>query len=101
MANYNGMPLTKKGRNLQAKSEAGTKLVFTRVKIRYGQGGDYDVLNDLVKPKKDVSINSIKAEGDGLCRIRTHITNTGLEVGLSTKLDCMRMIQISVKYFTV
>lgn len=82
MANYNGMLLTKKGRDLQAKSEAGTKLVFTRVKIGDGQGGDYDSLNNLVKPKKDLSINSIKAEGDGLCRIRTHITNIGLDVGL-------------------
>lgn len=82
MANYNGMVLTKKGRDLQAKAEAGTKLVFTRVKIGDGQGGDYDTLNDLVKPKKNLIINSVKAEGDGLCRIRTHITNIGLETGL-------------------
>ncbi|ARK26014.1 hypothetical protein SporoP37_15920 [Sporosarcina sp. P37] len=83
MANYEGMILTKKGRDLQAKAEAGTKLVFTRVKIGDGQGsGTYDELNDLVRPKKDLSINSIKAEGDGLCRIRTHITNIGLEQGL-------------------
>lgn len=82
MANYNGMVLTEKGRDLQAKAEAGTKLVFTRVKIGDGQGGDYNLLNNLVKPKKDLSINSIKAEGDGLCRIRTHISNIGLEVGL-------------------
>lgn len=82
MANYNGMVLTKKGRDLQAKSEAGTKLVFTRVKIGDGQGGDYNALNDLVRPKKDLNISSIKAEGDGLCRIRTHITNIGLDVGL-------------------
>ena len=82
MANYNGMILTAKGRDLQAKAEAGTRLVFTRVKVGDGQGGDYATLNDLVKPKKDLNIYSIKAEGDGLCRIRTHITNIGLETGL-------------------
>lgn len=82
MANYNAMNLTKKGRDLQAKSEAGTKLVFTRMKIGDGQGEDYDALNDLIKPKKDLDIYSVKAEGNGLCRIRTHITNIGLEVGL-------------------
>lgn len=84
MANYNGMLLTTKGRDLQAKAEAGTKLVFTRVKIGDGQsaGQSYDDLNNLVRPIKDLNINSVKAEGDGLCRIRTHITNIGLEQGL-------------------
>lgn len=84
MANYNGMTLTKKGRDLQAKAEAGTRLVFTRVKIGDGQlsGQTYDDLNNLVKPKKDLMISSIKAEGDGQCRIRTHITNSGLQTGL-------------------
>lgn len=84
MANYSGLVLTQKGRDLQAKAEAGTKLVFTRVKIGDGQlsGQTYDELNNLVQPKKNLIINSVKAEGNGLCRIRTHITNSGLEVGL-------------------
>lgn len=77
------MTLTKKGRDLQTKAEAGTRLVFTRVKIGDGQigGQSYDDLNNLVAPKKDLMINSIKAEG-GQCRIRTHITNSGLQTGL-------------------
>lgn len=78
------MLLTRKGRNLQAKAEAGTRLVFTRVKVGDGrtEGIDYDDLNDLESPQKDLTISSIKAEDDGLCRVRTHFTNIGLEAGV-------------------
>lgn len=85
MGNYTGVYLTKKGRNLIAKGLTGTKINFTRVKIGDGQptaGQKIDELNDLIAPKKELPINSIKVEGDGLCRVRTHLTNIGLEVGL-------------------
>lgn len=84
MGNYIGVHLTKKGRNLIAKGLTGTQIQFTRVKIGDGQpaGQKLDELSDLIAPKKELSINSIKAEGDGQCRVRTHLTNIGLEVGL-------------------
>lgn len=78
------MVLTKKGRALQAKAEAGTPLVFTRVKMGDGQLKDQivDNLTNLISPKKELNINSVKAEGDGLCRVRTHLTNIAQAVGL-------------------
>ena len=85
MGNYIGVYLTKKGRNLIAKGLTGTQIKFTRVKIGDGQptpGQKLDELTDLIAPKKELAINSIKAEGDGQCRVRTHLTNIGLEVGL-------------------
>lgn len=85
MGNYIGVYLTKKGRNLIAKGLTGTKIQFTRVKIGDGQpaqGEKLDELTDLIAPKKELSINSIKVAGDSLCRVRTHLTNIGLETGL-------------------
>lgn len=85
MGNYTGVYLTQKGRNLIAKSLTGNQLKFTRVKIGDGQpapGQKLDELNDLIAPKKELRINSIKADGDGQCRVRTHLTNIGLDVGL-------------------
>lgn len=85
MGNYIGVYLTKAGRNLIAKGLTGTKIEFTRVKMGDGQpaaGQKLDELTDLIAPKKVLSINSISKEDDGTCRVRTHLTNIGLEVGL-------------------
>lgn len=84
MAQYTGMILTKKGRDLQAKAEAGATLSLTKVKIgdgQLGQGQSLEDLNDLINPLKTLAISSIQAENGGLCRIRTNITNLGITQG--------------------
>ncbi|UED76108.1 phage tail protein [Brevibacillus sp. DP1.3A] len=84
MAQYTGMILTKKGRDLQAKAEAGATLTFTKAKIgdgQLGQGQSLENLNDLINPLKTLAINSVEAESGGLCRIRTNITNQGITQG--------------------
>ncbi|MDT3416183.1 hypothetical protein QO009_002051 [Brevibacillus aydinogluensis] len=84
MAQFTGMILTKKGRDLQAKAEAGVTLTFTKVKIGDGQlaqGQSLEDLNDLVSPQKILTIGSVQAEGNGLCRIRANITNQGITQG--------------------
>ncbi|MGN7472309.1 phage tail-collar fiber domain-containing protein [Brevibacillus sp. SAFN-007a] len=84
MAQYTGMILTKKGRDLQAKAEAGATLTFTKAKIgdgQLGQGQSLENLNDLISPQKTLAISSVQAESGGLCRIRTNITNQGITQG--------------------
>ncbi|MGF9822612.1 phage tail protein [Brevibacillus agri] len=84
MAQYTGMILTKKGRDLQAKAEAGATLTFTKAKIgdgQLGQGQSLENLNDLISPQKTLTISSVQAESGGLCRIRTNITNQGITQG--------------------
>lgn len=84
MAQYTGTILTIKGRDLQAKVEAGTTLTFTKVKIgdgQLGQGQTLEGLNDLVHPLKTLSIASVQAESGGLCRVRSNITNSGVTQG--------------------
>lgn len=78
------MILTKKGRDLQAKAEAGATLTFTKAKIgdgQLGQGQSLENLNDLISPQKTLTISSVQAESGGLCRIRTNITNQGITQG--------------------
>lgn len=87
MSQFTGMILTKKGRELQAKAEAGALLKFTKVKIGDGQigpGQSLEDLVDLVHPLKVLDISSVQAEG-GLCRIRTSITNKGITQGFYVK----------------
>jgi len=84
LAEYTGMILTNLGRDLQAKAEAGTALSFTKVKIGDGQiieGQTLEELTDLVHPLKILDIISVLAEGGGLCRIVSSITNTGITQG--------------------
>lgn len=78
------MILTNKGRDLQAKAEAGAVLNFTKVKIGDGQlaqGQTLETLNDLINPLKILGITSVQAEAGGLCRIRANITNQGVTQG--------------------
>lgn len=84
MAQFTGIILTNKGRNLQAKAEAGAALAFTKMKLGDGQiaqGQSLETLNDLVHPLKILPISSVQAEDNGLCRIRSNITNAGVEAG--------------------
>ncbi|NTU28840.1 hypothetical protein HPY27_01525 [Brevibacillus sp. HB1.1] len=87
MSQFTGMILTKKGRELQAKAEAGALLKFTKAKIGDGQigsGQSLEDLADLVHPLRVLDISSVQAEG-GLCRIRSSITNKGITQGFYVK----------------
>ncbi|MEM0326952.1 MAG: phage tail protein [Desulfurococcaceae archaeon] len=84
MANFSGMVLTKRGRNLLAKALAGTNLTFTRVKLgsgQYNDNTDIENLNDLLQPKLALPIQSIEVAGDGTAKIRFVLRNDGLTEG--------------------
>ncbi|MCI1746569.1 MAG: hypothetical protein LKI07_20300 [Heyndrickxia oleronia] len=82
MAEYTNMFLTKKGRMLQTKAEAGVLLKFTKVSIGDGQnnGQNIDDLTSLFSPKKDLGISGIQVEIDQ-CKIHSSINNEGLTEG--------------------
>lgn len=88
MADYQGVLLTEKGRALLAKAQTGSVLRFTRVKIGDGEiqsGESLELLNDLVNPKLSLEITHLQAESNGICHVRTNITNEGLTEGFFVK----------------
>jgi hypothetical protein len=82
MAEYTGMVLTKKGRELQAKSESGVRLNFTKVAIGDGQHGSQNIedFESLLNPLRDLWITGIQVES-GQCKVHSAITNEGLSQG--------------------
>lgn len=89
MPNWNGLIITKKGRDLQAKVEAGkTALNLTKMKIGSGTlptGQQLENLTDLVEPKQNIGIALKEVMEDGLCRISATITNSELDTGYYVK----------------
>lgn len=84
MPNWSGLILTQQGRQLQAKVEAGTKLVITKLKLGSGvlpEGKQMEELRDLVTPKQNVGIATIEAQNDGTCKLSATISNIGLQAG--------------------
>lgn len=84
MPNWNGTVLTAKGRNLQAKVEAGASMTITKLKIgdgTLGSGQSIDNLTDLVAPKKNISISNLTPLENGQCKISAVVTNSGLGTG--------------------
>ena len=83
MANWNGLQLTNKGIELQAKVQAGEELVITKLKLGSGivsGGTDIKTLNDLIEPEQNLGIGAKEAVDD-YCKISSTITNTELEAG--------------------
>ena len=89
MANWQGMILTTKGRDLQAKVEAGkTLLSLTKIKLGNGVIGGtqtLEELTDLVSPKQIIGITTIDPKSSGICKITGTVTNVGLETGYNIK----------------
>lgn len=83
MANWNGWVLTEKGRNLQAKVEAGTIMNFTKIKAGDGIIGEREIekLTDLLQPRNNLKIGSVKALDNGQCKLTSVITNAGMQTG--------------------
>ena len=78
MANWQTGQLTKAGRDLQIKVEAGRcKLELTKVKIGDGTEdiGSIDALTDLVGPKAVFGISSVVAK-DGMCTVTGIISSS-------------------------
>ena len=78
MANWTGGQLTKVGRDLQIKVEAGRcKLELTKIKLGDGVEdiGAIDALTDLVGPKAVFGISSVE-EKDGLCTVTGIISSS-------------------------
>lgn len=82
MAEFTGMVLTKKGRDLQAKAESGVVLNFTKVAIGDGNHGEQNLENIeyLLNPIRDLWITGIQVES-GQCKVHSAITNQGLTEG--------------------
>lgn len=84
MPNWGGLILTKKGRNLQAKVETGIILYLTKMKLGAGMlpaGKTLEDLTDLVEPKQVLGITEKTAQDNGLCKISSTISNSGLQQG--------------------
>lgn len=83
MSNFGGLIFTNKGRNLQAKAEAGAALVFTKIKIGSGELGGQSIstLSDLITPVKTLSITKCKTLSGGQAVIGTSFNNTDLATG--------------------
>lgn len=84
MPNWSGLVLTKQGRQLQAKVEAGTKLAITKLKLGCGvlpESKQLEELTDLVEPKQNVGIATIEAQENGMCKVSATISNASLPAG--------------------
>ena len=84
MPNWSGLVLTKQGRQLQAKVEAGTQLAITKLKLGSGvlpESKQLEELTDLVEPKQNVGIATIEAQDNGMCKVSATISNAGLSAG--------------------
>ena len=88
MPNWNGLILTKRGRTLQAKVEAGAILELTKIKLGSGSISEHQTLEDLtdlVEPKQILGIATKEVQENGLCKISSTISNVNLEVGYYVK----------------
>ena len=84
MPNWSGLVLTKQGRQLQAKVEAGKQLAITKLKLGSGvlpESKQLKELTDLIEPKQNVGIATIEAQDNGMCKVSATISNAGLSAG--------------------
>jgi len=82
MAQFNGMTLTKGGRELLAKALTGKLLNFVRVTAGDGlltEGQDKYEMTELVQPVLDLPITSLKVTGVGIATIKALASNEHLE----------------------
>jgi len=80
---FGGLILTNKGRNLQAKAQAGTQLNFTKIKIGDGSlsGQSIADLTDLISIKKELNILSLETMTGGKAKLRSYFSNADIETG--------------------
>lgn len=89
MSEWNGMILTQKGLNLQAKVEAGEcELELLRVELGSGTPGEGENVQEFTALKKheiDVGISDKTPKDGGICTITGIITNQDVNIGFYAK----------------
>ncbi len=85
MSAFGGLVLTTKGRNLQAKAQAGTQLNFTRIAVGDGEleGSSILELNILKHEVKTLNITKLKPLTGGKAAVGGMLSNQGLLSGFS------------------
>lgn len=84
MAEYLGTIITKKGKDLLGKIQAGNTLAFTKVVYGSGilaTGQDYRDVTDMLSPEITLPTRSATSLGDGVCKVSAILSNTGLAAG--------------------
>ena len=82
MANFSGLILTDRGRDILAAALTGETLTFTRVALGDGLApANPEALATLVSEKRNAPIQSFAVIGNGTSRIRAIVTNVGLAAG--------------------
>lgn len=88
MPNWSGGILTTRGKNLQAKVDAGqTTLTFTKMKIGSGilpNGQSLESLTELITPKQNIPISGIVVNGN-ITTLTAVITNAGVTAGYQVR----------------
>ena len=88
MPNWSGGILTTRGKNLQAKVDAGqTTLTFTKMKIGSGilpNGQSLESLTELITPKQNIPISGIAVNGN-ITTLTAVITNAGVAAGYQVR----------------
>lgn len=89
MSEWNGMILTQKGLNLQAKVEAGEcELELLRVELGSGTPGEDENVQEFTALKKheiDAGISDKTPKDGGICTITGIITNQNVNIGFYAK----------------
>lgn len=83
MATWNKAILTDDGRKLQAKVEAGTKLVFTKMAMGAGKPSDLKTASQLADKKIDMQIASVDTSMPYTVTIYGVLSNAKLEKGFT------------------
>ncbi len=83
MGAFGGLILTNKGRALQAKAQTGVQLNFTKVKVGDGSLSGQSILelNDLISPKKELSILELKIQPEGKATLKSFLSNSDITTG--------------------
>lgn len=83
MSAFGGMVLTNRGRNLQAKAQAGVELHFNRIAVGDGQLGSSSIvdLNALKNEIKSLNISKLKALSGGKAVVGTVLSNQDIITG--------------------
>lgn len=78
-----GMILTTAGRNLLAKALTGKNLTFTKAMCGDGKLGNKDplTLNNLISPKRELPIQSMRTSQTGTAEVVVEMTNKNLSTG--------------------
>ena len=80
---FGSIVFTTRGKVLQSKAQAGTKLNFTKLAIGDGELGSQSILEltDLKSKKLDIPISSLKVLTGGIASVGGTFTNQGIDTG--------------------